>query len=104
MATNQARSEMRREVSFAEVTGNSWDIPRATAFRVPATEWEVGGGRMADAKTERSRALVAGEERGETRPGDEERIARLKVGGKATGEQAAVQIIAAEKKKLAGIA
>lgn len=85
---------------------------------------------MADAKTERSRAIAADtddrrqwfdegfrtgaecertrilavEEQGSMLPGHEELIARLKVDGKTTGEQAAVQIIAAEKKKLAGIA
>jgi hypothetical protein len=86
---------------------------------------------MADAKTERSRALStdldgvrkqwwddgfkagaeserariqAVEEQANGMPGHEELVARLKFDGKTTGPEAAVAIIAAEKKKLAAIA
>jgi hypothetical protein len=86
---------------------------------------------MADAKTERSRAITtdldgmrkewfdvgfkAGaesecarirgvEEQGSGFPGHEDLVAKLKYDGKTTGPQAAVQIIAAEKKKLGAIA
>jgi hypothetical protein len=86
---------------------------------------------MADAKTERSRAIStdlddmrkqwfdegfkagveaecarikAVEEQGQILVGHEELVARLKFDGKTTGPEAAVLIIAAEKKKLSRIA
>jgi hypothetical protein len=60
-------------------------------------------GFQAGAECERSRILAI-EEQGSALPGHEELIAKLKADGKTTGEQAAVQILAAEGKKLAGIA
>jgi hypothetical protein len=60
-------------------------------------------GFQAGAECERVRILAI-EEHGSELPGHEELIARLKADGKTTGDQAAVQLLAAEKKKLAGIA
>jgi signal peptide peptidase SppA len=54
-------------------------------------------------KAERAR-IQAVEEQGNGMPGHEELVAKLKFDGKTTGEQAAIQILAAEKKKLGGIA
>jgi hypothetical protein len=60
-------------------------------------------GFRAGAECERVRILAI-EEHGSALPGHEELIARLKADGKTSSDQAAVQILAAEKKKLAGIA
>jgi hypothetical protein len=48
--------------------------------------------------------IQAVEEQGATLPGHEVLVAKLKFDRKTTGPEAAVQIIAAEKRKLAGIA
>ena len=60
-------------------------------------------GFQAGAECERVRILAI-EEHGSALPGHEELIARLKADGKTTGDQTAVQILGAEKKKLAGVA
>ena len=60
-------------------------------------------GYKAGAEDERKR-IQAVEEQGSILAGHDDLIAKLKYDGKTTGEQAAVQILAAEKKKLGGIA
>jgi hypothetical protein len=60
-------------------------------------------GFSAGAEAERKR-IQAVEEQGSGFPGHEDLVAKLKYDGKTTGPQAAVQIIAAEKKKLVSIA
>jgi hypothetical protein len=80
---------------------------RARAIAVPDLEdsrrqWFEEGVK-AGAEIERAR-IQAVEEQGSVLVGHEDLVASLKYDGKTTGEQAAVQIIAAEKKKLAAIA
>jgi len=58
-------------------------------------------GVITGAETERKRIQAV---EGQTLPGHEDLIAALKFDGKTTGEQAAVAVLAAEKKKLGGIA
>ena len=60
-------------------------------------------GFKAGADAERSR-IQAVEEQGSVLAGHEDLVAKLKFDGKTTGDQAAAQILAAEKKKLGGIA
>jgi hypothetical protein len=83
----------------------------ARAIAVPDIEdrrkqWFTEGfneGFKAGADAERARIQTV-EEQGSILPGHEELVARLKYDGKTTGPEAAVQIIAAEKKKLGAIA
>jgi hypothetical protein len=74
----------------------------ATDLDDPRKQW-FDEGFKAGVECECAR-IQAVEEQGSMLPGHEELVARLKFDGKTTGEQAAVEIIAAEKKKLSCIA
>ena len=75
---------------------------RALAIDLDATRraW-FDSGFTAGAECERARIQAVEEQ---SMPGHEDLVAKLKFDGKTTGEQAAVQILAAERKQLAAIA
>jgi hypothetical protein len=74
----------------------------ATDVDVLRREW-FNAGYKAGTDDECAR-IQAVEEQGSNLPGHEDLVAKLKYDGKTTGPEAAVQILAAEKKRLSGIA
>jgi len=96
----------KRSASALNPGGSTMSIPATPTAVLPAdveamrTQAKAEGFK-AGAEAERARIQAVEEQ---LMPGHEELVAKLKFDGKTTGEQAAVQILAAEKKKLGGIA